>query len=120
VSYVIAYGICALYDQTQVHQSGSTVPIKLQLCDASSTDVSATSIAVTAIGLLRVSSATTGTPVASGNANPGNNFRYDTTLGPTGGYIYNLKTTGLAAGTWSLQFTVTGDPTLHSVQFQIR
>jgi hypothetical protein len=120
VSYVIAYGICALYDQTQVHQSGSTVPIKLQLCDASGTDVSATSIAVTAIGLLRVSSATTGTPVASGDANPGNNFRYDTTLGPTGGYIYNLKTTGLAAGTWSLQFTVTGDPTLHSVQFQIR
>jgi hypothetical protein len=120
VSYVVAYGICALYDQTQVHQSGSTIPIKLQLCDASGTDVSSAAVLVTAIGLLRVSSATTGTPVASGNANPSNNFRYDATLGSTGGYIYNLKATGLAAGTWSLQFTVAGDPTLHSVAFQVR
>jgi hypothetical protein len=44
-------------------------------------------------------------------------FRYDTALA---GYIYNLSTKGLLTGTYSLSFTATGDPTTHSVQFQLR
>jgi hypothetical protein len=49
----------------------------------------------------------------AGNANPDSDFRYDATLA---GYIYNLQTTG----TWKLTFTVTGDPTAYSVQFDVR
>jgi len=120
VSYTVGYAICALYDQTAVHQAGSTVPITLQLCDASGKDVSSSSIAVTAVGINQISTSTSGTPVASGNANPDNNFRYDSTLGTSGGYIYNLSTKGLSAGTWSLSFTVTGDPTAHALLLQIR
>jgi hypothetical protein len=44
------------------------------------------------------------------NANPGGNFRFDTALGPAGGFIFNLSTTGRACGTYSLQFTAGGDP----------
>jgi hypothetical protein len=51
------------------------------------------------------------------NANPDSDFRYDGTLA---GYIYNLKTTGLARGTWKMGFTVTGDPVPHSIQFDVR
>jgi hypothetical protein len=51
------------------------------------------------------------------NANPDSDFRYDGTLP---GYIYNLKTTGLATGTWKLTFTVSGDPTAYSIQFDVR
>ena len=54
---------------------------------------------------------------AKGNANPGNLFRYDDSLG---GYIFNLDTTGLAAGTYTLGYTIGTDPTVHTVTFTIR
>jgi hypothetical protein len=54
----------------------------------------------------------------SGNANPDNNFRYDSTLGPSGGYIFNLSTkspspalghtAALTNGTWQVALTVNG------------
>ena len=53
----------------------------------------------------------------SGSANPDANFRYD---GGLGGYIFNLKTTGLTTGTYALEFSVTGDPVKHRVQFKVR
>ena len=56
----------------------------------------------------------------AGNANPDDNFRYDTTLGGTGGYIFNLKTTGLGTGTYHISFTAGTDPTAYSVQFQVK
>ena len=36
------------------------------------------------------------------------NFRYDPTLGGSGGYIFNLSTKGLTTGTWKVTFTVNG------------
>jgi hypothetical protein len=62
-----------------------------------------------------VDSTASATVVDAGNANPDSDFRYD-----GGMYIYNLKTTGLTTGTWTLKFTVTGDPTTYSVQFDVR
>jgi len=41
----------------------------------------------------------------AGNANPDSDFRFDPTLGTSGGYIFNLKTTGLTTGTYNLYFT---------------
>ena len=35
-------------------------------------------------------------------------------------YQYNLKTTGYPSGTYTLGFTVTGDPVTHTVEFVIR
>ena len=63
----------------------------------------------------------TGAPSTPGvNANPGGNFRFDASLGPAGGYIFNLKTTGLALGTYSLQFTAGSDPIPHAANFAVR
>jgi hypothetical protein len=42
-------------------------------------------------------------------------FRYD-----GAGYIYNLSTKGYLTGRYGLSFTATGDPTTHTVQFQLR
>jgi hypothetical protein len=53
--------------------------------------------------------------ITAGNANPDNNFRFD-----SGYYILNLKTTGLATGTYKLYFTAGDDPVLHSVEFQVK
>jgi hypothetical protein len=79
--------------------------------------MSVPSLTVHATSVTRISSSVSGVPEDSGNANPDYAFRYDAALG---GYIYNLSTNGLLTGTYALSFTATGDPTTHSVQFQLR
>jgi len=120
VVYTVSYNICALYDQTKAMQSGSTVPIKVELCDASGADASSSSVVVTATALTQISTGVPGAVKASGNSNPDNNFRFDSTLGTSGGYIYNLSTEGLTTGTYALSFTAANDPVVHMVQFQVR
>lgn len=56
----------------------------------------------------------------SGNANPDNDFRFDSSLGGTGGYIFNLSTVGLTTGTYKINFNVSGDPSLYSAPFQVK
>ena len=117
----IAYNICVQYDQTQVKKAGSTIPIKLQLCDANGANLSAPNIVVHATYVMFVSGTVPPvTPDDSGNANPDNDFRFDGTIGTTGGYIFNLSTKGLFAGAWSLHFMAGADPTDHSVGFLLR
>jgi hypothetical protein len=113
-TYTVAYRICLLFDQSQPHQSGSTLPVKLELCDANGADVSSPAIAVRAL------SVDTGPASASGNANPGGLFRYDATLGARGGYIYNLSLKGLAGGAHTLTFRAGADATPHSLTFVVR
>ena len=91
-------------------ESGSTIPVKISLCDANGVNVSSRSITVTAVGL-----SPTGTLNDSGHANPGNLFR-----SVDHGYLFNLSTKGLAAGDYTLDFTVAGDPTVHHFAFTIR
>jgi hypothetical protein len=120
VAYVVAYGICLLYDPTKAKKVGSDYPIKLQLCDASGRNRSSADIVVTARSVALASNDAPGALQDSGNANPDNGFRYDPGLGTGGGYIYNLSTKGLSVGTYNLRFTVQGDPVTHTVQFQVR
>jgi hypothetical protein len=117
VSYTVTYNLCVLYDQTKSHRKGSTVPIKLQLCDAAGANQSAAGIVITATGLAAQDTTASSIVDDSGNANPDSNFRYDPTLG---GYIYNLSTNGLSTGTWVLTFAVAGDPVAHTVQFDVK
>jgi hypothetical protein len=119
VTYTVGYAICALYDQTKAHKSGSTVPIKLQLCDANGVDVSSAGVIVNATGLAKKDATATASVDDAGAANsPDNNFRYDATLGATGGYIYNLSTKGLTTGTWALSFTAGG--ATYTVTFDVQ
>ena len=114
----VEYGICPLYDQTRSVHSGATFPIKLQLCDANGNDLSDSAIVVQATSVAAVSGFS-GTPDAPGNANPDNDFRFDPTLGTSGGYIFNLSTGGLTPGTYSLQFIAGSNPVTHSVNFEV-
>ncbi|HJU42712.1 MAG TPA: membrane dipeptidase [Vicinamibacterales bacterium] len=113
--YLVSFNVCVLYDQTRVHRAGSTVPIRLQLCDAANLNVSSSSIALSATSVTQLSTSTVGTVEDAGQANPDDEFRFD-----GNGYVFNLKTTGLTTGTYALTFTATGDPNPHQVQFQIR
>ena len=114
----VGYSICVLYDQTRGVHGGATFPIKLTVCDGHGVDVSSSSLVLHATAVTAISGFS-GTPDSAGNANPDSDFRFDGKLGATGGYIFNLGTGGLAAGTYSLQFIVGNDPVTHAVLFGV-
>jgi hypothetical protein len=111
----VVYRICALYDTTTPKKAGSTIPIKLNLCDASGNNLSSEAIALHATSLTYLSGTVTGEPEDPGSSQPDNNFRFTS---PS--YHFNLQTTGLASGSWTLNFTVGGDPTVYSTPFAIK
>ena len=114
-SYTVGYGVNVLFDQTKANKSGSTVPIKIQLADVLGRNVSAAGTTVHAVALIQIATSASETVNDAGNSNPDNNFRFD-----GGQYVFNLKTTGLPTGTYRLDFIAGADPTVHSVQFQVR
>lgn len=117
---VVTYNICPLYDQTKAVKSGATIPIKLQLCDGNGVNLSASGVVVTATAVTRVSDNVSGLLEDAGNANPDNNFRYDSALGGSAGYVFNFSTRSLAFGTYRLTFVAGFDPTIHGVEFQVK
>ena len=119
VSYTVSYGVCPLYDESKAYRSGSTIPVKLRLCDAGGVNLSSAAVVVTALGTEKVSNYAPGQLEDAGNANPDDNFRF-TQLDGASGYIFNLKTTGFSTGTYVLIFGVTGDPVTHVTKFQIK
>jgi hypothetical protein len=77
-------------------------------------------VAVRALGVSPAASETYGPAADAGNANPGGLFRFDPAVGETGGYIFNLKTTGYAPGAYKLYFTVGAEPHVYTALFQVR
>jgi hypothetical protein len=114
------YQTCLLYDSTRAVNGGAVDPIKLQLCDASGNDLSSSAITLHATSVTQISTSISGAVQDAGNANPDNDFRFDTTLGTTGGYIFNLSTKGLSTGTYALHFLVTGDTFVYTAPFQVK
>jgi hypothetical protein len=110
----VQYNVCLLYDPTRSVKGGATYPLKLYLCDVNSNDVSSSGIVVHATSIF-MTSGFTGAPEDAGNANPDSDFRFDSTLGPSGGYIFNLQTKGLASGSYGFKFAASNDLTTHTV-----
>jgi len=117
VGYSVSYKVCLLYDSTKAKKSGSTYPIQIQLCDATGGNLTSSSIVLHATGVTQVSTNAPGTLDDAGNSNPDFDFRFDAA---TNSYIFNLKTTGFATGTYALAFTAGADPVVHTAPFQIK
>jgi hypothetical protein len=115
----VSYNVCLLYDPTRAVKSGAAYPIKLYLCDTNGLDVSSPGVVLNATRI-SLSSGFTGGVEDAGNANPDSNFRYDATLGPSGGYIFNLKTSGLNTGSYNLTFTAGASSPSYSVMFGVK
>ncbi|MBA2702848.1 MAG: tetratricopeptide repeat protein [Blastocatellia bacterium] len=114
--------IKSLFDQSKAYKRGSTIPIKLQTLNTNNANVSSSSTALVARDLRLMSGNTAAPVVDSGNANPDYTFRYDATLGGSGGgYIFNLSTKGLAAGQYVLSFYVGSDRSFfYTVKFEVK
>ncbi len=118
VLVTIYYDAHTLTDLSKAFHAGRTIPIKLQLTDASGNNISSPNIDVTATRLDLVTGSGT-TQVAlqnSGNANPNDQFRYDSSLQ---GYIFNLSTKDLGAGEYDFSWMAGDDPTTHVLNFQL-
>jgi len=83
-------------------------------------NLSSGSLAVHAMDLRRTFTNTSAPVVDSGHSNPGLDFRFEAGLGGSGGYIFNLKTTGLSAGAYELRFTVGNGRRQYSVPVHVR
>ncbi len=92
------------------HEQGSTLPIKIRVCNKAGRGIGSRALQVKAISL---------SPAAvlddAGNSNPGNLFRLD-----DGNYQYNLSTKSLVAGTYTLNYTIGNDPTVYHYAFVVR
>lgn len=92
------------------HESGSTIPVKIRVCDLNGRNVGSRSLPVRAVGL-----SPSGVLADAGRSNPGNLFRFD-----DGKYVFNMSTKSLAPGTYTLDFTIGDDPTVQHYIFNVR
>jgi hypothetical protein len=115
-TYTVSYGVKLDYDATKANNAGSTVPISVELVDYNGVNLSSASILVTATVVRNLATGTTSSPVSPGGSSASLTF---TTNSPRG-YRYLLKTTGLGAGNYSLDFTAAGDPVTHNAPFVLR
>ena len=113
VTYYVTYNICLLYDPTQPFTRQNQVPIKLEICDYNKVNLSSSAITLLAV------SVTPSKPLVS-NANPDFKFRFDAKIAPGGGYIFNLIAKTFPPGSYTLDFTATGDPATHHAPFKIK
>jgi hypothetical protein len=114
--YTVSYRVALRYDVTKVSNSGSVVPIRIELEDYFGVDMSDKSILVTAQTVTNVTTNATFPPTSPGATNPGFQF----SVSPARGYDYDLKTTGYAPGPYTLDFMAAGDPIVHHGPFLIR
>lgn len=115
VTYTVVYNTCLLFDSSKASKAGSTIPIKLHLCDAAGVNVSSAAVPIVATSVFLVSTSAPAPLADSGNANPDNRFRF-----AGGSYIFNLSLKNFTQGTYALTFLAGNDPTLHTVQFQVK
>ena len=114
--YTVSYRVALRYDPTKASNSGSVVPISVELEDYFGADMSDKSILVTAQTVTNVTTNATFPPTSPGATNPGFQF----SVSPARGYDYELKTTGYDPGPYTLDFVAAGDPIVHHGPFLIR
>jgi hypothetical protein len=107
----VTYNVVPRFDTSKPVRAGATLPIKLRITDASGRPLS--DLEVTAVKLVNAQGKSF-TPHTRGDDDDDNEFSENRS-----GYRYNLDTTHLARGTYTLFVRVAHDPVLHEVPFVI-
>ena len=76
VNYNVAYSTCLLYDTTHAAKSGSTIPVKFDLCDAAGNNVSSSNITVTALQVVMITNNATSDVIDAGECQPRRQFPF--------------------------------------------
>jgi hypothetical protein len=109
------YSIDDLYNLSLAKNSGSTIPLKIEITDDAGDNLGSRDLPIQALSVIDQSGNLA--PLQSpGNADPDNLFQYDP---QTGIYQFNLKTRSYSPGLYTLSFQVGDDPTLYSLSFGV-
>lgn len=114
-TYTVSYRTVLRYDPTKVARSGSTIAVKVALADYSGKDVSSNAIGVTAVAVTATATGVTSAPTSPGQSGSGATFAFS----PGDGYRFDLKTTGLGTGAYTLDFVIASDPVTSHAPFVI-
>jgi hypothetical protein len=107
------------FDQTKAFKSGSTAGIMVRLLDTGGVNVSSRNIVVRCAGVRQISNVATGEVVADMLTPADTDFHFEGS-DTNGRYSFHLKTDGYGVGTYLMSFTVGNNPTIYTVQFQLR
>jgi hypothetical protein len=113
-SYTVSFQVQLRYDTAQPHASGSVVPVRVEIDDFFGVNVGGDAVAVTATGARSTATGATAPPTSPGRQTTA----FHVSQGSS--YLYDLKTSGYAAGDYTMEFIVSGDPTSHAAPFVIR
>jgi hypothetical protein len=113
----VRYGVCLLYDAGRAKEANSTYQFDLALCDALGQNAATGGEALGAIG---VAPAPSMTPIDFDVAQAGPSGTAFVAQGAPPVFQYKLKSRGLAAGSYSLLFTVDDAPTVYAAPFILR
>jgi hypothetical protein len=111
----VSYATKLLFNNALAVKSGSPLAVKVELMGAGGANLSAANVPVTAVALQAANNVAKPIHVV-GSANPNNLFHYDPVLA---GYVLNLDTTGLTAGTYTLSYKAGSDPVVHTLTFSV-
>jgi lysophospholipase L1-like esterase len=103
-------------DGSSIFKLGSTVPVKFALSDAAGAPIAT---AVANLTVAKIANEVEGSyveAVSTAAATTGTLFRYDSTAKQ---YIFNLSTSGLSKGTWSLKVTL-DDGTFYTTRISLK
>jgi hypothetical protein len=107
------------FDQTKAFKSGSTAGIRVQLRDANGVNVSSRNVALNCVGVRQMSNLAFDDIAPTVTDPTDTNFHFEGS-DTDGRYSFNLKTDGYSVGTYLMSFTVGSNPTVYTVQFQVR
>jgi hypothetical protein len=113
-------GTRLLYQPGESVKKGATAHIKIQLSGADGRNVSSFGHVLRVTGVSTALQRAADVTPLSRDSNPEEYFRYDAGLGGSGGYAYDLNTSGLEPGSYNLHFRVGNDPQTHAVPFKVK
>lgn len=112
----VTYDVKFTYDTAHVNKVGDNVHIKVQLLDANGTNVSASTLAVTAQCIVPVGG-TCGDP---GTIAINKLFTFHKQDKGQSFYDYEVRSKGMAPGSYSVVFTAAGDPVQHTAPLTLK
>jgi hypothetical protein len=113
-SYTVSYRVALRYDVSQPHESGSVVPIRVELDDFFGVNGGGRDVPLSATGVTNTATGISVAPTPPGQPT----LEFQDSQGA--GYLFDLKTTGYGPGDYTLGFVAAGDPRPYAAPFVIR
>jgi len=113
-------GIRLMSQENAAVTSGAKIRFKLQLTGTDGKNLSSPVFGVRAVGVSSTQDPAASVTPLSREANPVDAFFFDERIGDSGGYVFELNTTGLEPGSYVLHFQAGKDPQDRTVGFRVK